>query len=46
VVYAVAGLALGAIPRQDFNELGQVAGKVLRKLGVKRAMPAAPAQAN
>ncbi len=46
VVYLVAGLALGAIPRQDFEVMTQVGGKVLRKLGVKRSMPAAPVQAN
>jgi O-antigen/teichoic acid export membrane protein len=46
VVYLVAGLALGAIPRQDVEMVLQIGSKTLRKLGVKRAMPAAPARAN
>jgi O-antigen/teichoic acid export membrane protein len=46
LVYAVAGLGLGAIPRQDVEVLGQIGGKVLRKLGIKRSMPPAPVQAS
>ncbi len=39
-IYLVAGLAMGALPREDFMMLGMVGNKVLRKLGVKRALPA------
>jgi O-antigen/teichoic acid export membrane protein len=39
VVYLVAGLAMGALPREDFMMLSVVGNKVLRKLGVKRALP-------
>jgi O-antigen/teichoic acid export membrane protein len=46
VVYIVAGLALGAIPREDMQTLLRIVSKILRKLGVKRAMPPAPAQAS
>ncbi len=39
VVYLVAGLALGALPRQDVLVLGDIGKKVLRKLGIKRPLP-------
>ncbi len=39
LVYMVAGGALGAVPRQDFELLGAVGTKILRKMGVKRPLP-------
>ncbi|HEX6780305.1 MAG TPA: hypothetical protein VF099_19030, partial [Ktedonobacterales bacterium] len=39
VVYLVAGVSLGALPREDFMLLGQIGTKVLRKLGIKRSVP-------
>jgi len=45
VVYLVAGGALGALPRQDFELVGVIGIKILRKMGVKRPLPSASAKA-
>lgn len=39
IVYLVAGVSLGALPREDFMMLGQIGTKILQKLGIKRGVP-------
>lgn len=41
VIYFVAALALGALPREDLQLLEPIVAKVLRKVGMKRALPKA-----
>lgn len=39
VVYLIAALALGALPRQDLELLAPLGAKVVKKVGRKRALP-------
>lgn len=39
VVYLIAAVALGALPREDLQLLEPIFMKVLKKLGMKRALP-------
>ena len=45
MVYLIAGITLGAIPREDLALLGIIGTKILRKMGVKRPLPWASAKA-